>query len=155
GRDSEAVVTWNPSTRIKTVLWRKFSSLAVKRTAASCFLEDRRGQIWIGLSGEGGLMRRRHDYFDCFSHEDGVPPGEITDLYQDRAGTIWVASTEGGLGRVTEITADHPHIATYNRASGLSSDEIWCVTEDRAGRIYAGTARGVDVVNPATYRVVA
>ena len=154
GRDSDAVVTWNPSNRTRTVLWRRFSSSAAKRTAASCFLEDKSGQIWVGLSGEGGLMRRRRDQFDCFSHEDGVPIGEITDLYQDHSGAIWVASTEGGLGRVSEITADHPHIEAYNRASGLTSDEIWCVTEDRGGRIYAGTARGIDVINPATNRVV-
>jgi ligand-binding sensor domain-containing protein/signal transduction histidine kinase len=154
GHDSAAVITWNPSNRTKTLLWHKFDSLATKGTAPSCFLEDRTGQIWVGLSGEGGLLRWRRDHFDSFGREDGVPSGEITSLYLDRTGRIWIASTEGGLGETDDGTADHPRFRTYHRATGLLSDEIWCVTGDRAGRIYAGTAKGVDTVDGATGRVL-
>ncbi|HSU31506.1 MAG TPA: two-component regulator propeller domain-containing protein [Bryobacteraceae bacterium] len=154
GRSSDAIVTWNPSTRTTKVVWRRFGSLGLKNTASSCFVEDETGQIWIGLSGEGGLLRWRRDHFDFFGHEDGVPSGEITDLYRDRSGHIWIASTDGGLGQIADATADHPHFRTYDHATGLSSDEIWCITEDRRGRIYAGTARGIETVDPATNRVL-
>jgi ligand-binding sensor domain-containing protein/two-component sensor histidine kinase len=154
GTDSNAVVTWNPFTRTTKVVWRRFWSPAAKRTAASCFLEDKTGQMWIGLSGEGGLLRWRRDHYDSFGREDGVPSGEITDLYEDRSGHVWVASSEGGIGQLGDIAADHPHIRTYSRTTGLLSDEIWCITEDRAGRIYAGTGRGVDAVDRATSQVV-
>jgi ligand-binding sensor domain-containing protein len=42
----------------------------------------------------------------------------------------------------------------YNQSHGLSSSEIWSLAEDRAGRIYAGTARGVDQLDPSTGRFV-
>jgi signal transduction histidine kinase/streptogramin lyase len=152
--DSNAVVTWNPFTRTTNIVWRKSNSGASKKTMASCFLQHRTGQIWIGLSGEGGVLRSRGDHFDFFGRQDGVPSGEITGLYQDHSNHVWLASTEGGLGKVDDPAADHPHIRTYTRTNGLSSDEIWCITEDQAGRIYVGTGRGVDAVDPATNHVV-
>ncbi len=154
GRGSDAVVTWNLSTRTTRVVWRRLGARGVKNTGSSCFAEDKNGQIWVGLSGEGGLLRCRRDHFDSFGRDDGVPSGEITDLYRDRSGRVWIASTEGGLGVVADVMADHPRFQSYNRAVGLSSDEVWCIAEDRAGRIYAGTARGIDAVDPATHRVL-
>ena len=62
--DSNAVVTWNPFTRTTNIVWRKSNSGASKKTMASCFLQHRTGQIWIGLSGEGGVLRSRGDHFD-------------------------------------------------------------------------------------------
>ena len=52
-----------------------------------------------GLAGEGGLLRWRRDHFDFFGPADGVPPGEITTLYSDHAGHVWIASREGGLAQ--------------------------------------------------------
>lgn len=152
--DSSAVVAWSPSSRTGKVVWREFWSPGSKRKAPSCFLEDGTGQIWIGLSGAGGLLRWRRDHLDYFGRRDGLPYGEITDLYQDRSGQLWAASNEGGLGKLDGIAAEHPDIRVYGRNSGLSSNEIWCITGDRNGRIYAGTGRGVDALDPAANRVV-
>jgi hypothetical protein len=44
-------------------------------------------------------------------------------------------------------------IRVYSHSQGLASSEIWSITEDRKGRIYAGTARGVDRLDPANDRV--
>ena len=38
-------------------------------------------------------------------------------------------------------------------ADGLSSDRIGAITEDRFGRIYVGTERGVDVLDEAGGRI--
>jgi ligand-binding sensor domain-containing protein/two-component sensor histidine kinase len=152
--DAAAVVTWNPATRATKVLWHGLSLSGVRRTAPSCFVEDGQGQVWVGLSGEGGLLRWSGDHVDAFGPTEGVPAGEITDLYADRSNRLWIASSEGGLGQMGDLNAAHPHIRTYSRMTGLSSNEIWCITEDQAGRIYAGTGRGVDALDPAADQVV-
>ena len=38
----------------------------------------------------------------------------------------------------------------YSTAQGLSSNDVECLTEDRWGRIYAGTGHGVDRISPGT-----
>jgi two-component sensor histidine kinase len=66
---------------------------------------------------------------------------------------LWIASTEGGLGRVDDPTQDHPSFVSYTVKEGLSTEQITCVTEDQWGRIYIGTSIGVDRLDPATGRV--
>ncbi|MBI4469925.1 MAG: hypothetical protein HY650_11460 [Acidobacteria bacterium] len=135
------------------------------RTAIS-FRNDRAGKLWIGFS-PSGLVRyspragprggtpqaTRDGQFISFTPEDGVPAGSINDLYIDDAGRLWIASTVGGLARLDDTIANRPSFVTYTTANGLSSNYIYCITEDRFGRLYVGTARGVDRLDPATGRV--
>jgi ligand-binding sensor domain-containing protein len=123
--------------------------------SANAFAQDRFGQIWIGYPSDGPvrLARFRSGRFTLYSEADGVPAGSITALYLDHAGRLWIAAEHGGLGRIDNPRDDNPHLVVYTTAEGLSSDAVHCLTEDRWGRIYAGTSRGVDRIDPDTGRV--
>jgi signal transduction histidine kinase len=54
---------------------------------------------------------------------------------------------------VDDPAADRPHFITYTTAEGLSSDDIFCMTEDQWGHIYVGTGRGLDRLEPETGQV--
>lgn len=115
--------------------------------APTAFREDGAGNLWIGAYS-GGLARYRADSFTLFKEADGVPAGMIRSLYIDRRGRLWIAGSVGGLGRIDDLTAERPSIVTYTTAEGLSSNDVWCITEDQWGRIYAGTGRGLDRLDP-------
>src|SRR5262249_11255722 len=83
---------------------------------------------------------------------DGVPPGEVSSFYLDRSGRFWIAS-EGGLARVDDPASSRPRFTVYTTAHGLSSNWVRCLTEDRWGRLYVGTVRGIDRLEPGTGRV--
>jgi signal transduction histidine kinase/ligand-binding sensor domain-containing protein len=151
--ESLVIARWNPVSETSEIVWRDSSPNYYKRGPSS-FAEDRAGQIWVGMSGQGGLLRWRRDHFESLTSEDGVPPGEVTDLYVDRSGRLWIASGSGGLGMLTDSTADRPTIRAYDRRHGLTTNEVWCVTEDRSGHIYAGTGKGVDAIEFETGRVM-
>jgi len=121
-------------------------------SAPTAFQEDRQGNIWVGFYW-GGLARYRNGKFESFTKADGIPAGMIRALYVDAKGRLWIASTEGGLGRVDDPTQDHPSFVRYTMKEGLSTDQTTCVTEDPWGRIYIGTSIGVDRLDPATGRV--
>ena len=89
----------------------------------------------------------------AFGDKDGVPKGLISDLFVDHAGRLWIAGTDGGLGRVDAPNDLHPQFAVYDNARGLGSNSVQCVTEDNWGRIYAGHGRGVDRLDPETGRI--
>jgi ligand-binding sensor domain-containing protein/signal transduction histidine kinase len=116
------------------------------------FCQDAAGNLWIGSSGSG-LMRYAAGRFTTFTSEDGLPIGWVRALYSDHLGRIWIATSQGGLGRIDETAAEHPRFTTYTIAKGLSSDQANCITEDRWGHIYVGTGRGVDRLDPATGHV--
>ena len=121
-------------------------------SAATAFQEDQNGNVWIGFYW-GDLARYRNGRFELFTRTDGVPAGMIRALYRDHSGRLWIASTEGGLGRIDDPTADHPNFVRYTLKEGLSTDQITCITEDQWGRIYAGTGTGLDRLDPQTGRV--
>jgi ligand-binding sensor domain-containing protein len=119
----------------------------------SSFAEDRAGALWIGFSGDGGLVRYRDGRFTLFTASDGVPSSQIRNMLIDSAGRLWVTTYRGGLSRIDDPAADRPTVFTYTAANGLSSNEVTAVTEDRWGRIYIGTGRGIDRLDSATGRI--
>lgn len=114
---------------------------------ALVFREDHLGALWIGFDVTG-LARYRNGRFEFFTVADGLPKGAINDLNVDRSGRLWIASGEGGLGRIDDPGAPHPRFVTISAAQGLSGNSVHCITEDLSGRIYVGTGHGVDRLEP-------
>jgi ligand-binding sensor domain-containing protein/two-component sensor histidine kinase len=121
---------------------------SVTSALALAFREDRLGALWIGFDIPTGLARYRNGRFEFFTVADGLPAGDIRDLYLDRSGRLWIASAEGGLGRIDDPGAPHPRIVTISAAQGLSGNAVHCITEDLSGKIYVGTGHGVDRLDP-------
>ncbi|MEN3326752.1 MAG: hypothetical protein V7638_1559 [Acidobacteriota bacterium] len=113
-------------------------------TDFTAFVEDHAGNLWIGTSEGGGLLRYRDGKFKRFTTNDGVPPGWVFWLYLDHGGRLWIASQLGGLNRIDDPTAEVLGFAKYTTIDGLSSNNVRSITEDEWGRIYAGTGHGVD-----------
>jgi ligand-binding sensor domain-containing protein/signal transduction histidine kinase len=115
----------------------------------NAFAEDAAGNLWLGMHN-GGLARFRHGRFEFFGEAEGVPRGLVLSLYPDRSGRLWVATRENGAAMVDDPTAERLRVRRYSTADNLSSDNVQCFTEDRWGRIYIGTARGVDRLEPSS-----
>jgi ligand-binding sensor domain-containing protein/signal transduction histidine kinase len=122
-------------------------------TDFSSFCEDRAGDLWIGTSEGGGLLRYSEGKFKRFTSHDGVPPGWIISLYSDCKGRLWIGSQLGGLNRIDDPTADTLRITKYTTRDGLSSNNIRSITDDSWGRIYVGTGHGVDRLDTVTGNV--
>jgi signal transduction histidine kinase/ligand-binding sensor domain-containing protein len=112
--------------------------------------EDSKGRIWASAqvwpSGDGRLMR-----WDPASKAISLG-GSIHELFVDSGGRLWIASVNG-LGLVDNPGSPHFGLRVYNTSDGLASDSIKCIIEDTAGRIYAGTGKGVDRLDPRTGRI--
>ena len=127
---AHALARWERATGT----FRRFTgdSLPVlKSKLASAFGEDGSGRLWIGFADNGGVVR-------CPGREEsgclpvaGAPKGSIHALFVDHANRVWAASSEGGLARLDDPSTDQPRFVSYTAAMGLSSNEVWCLTEDR------------------------
>ena len=117
-----------------------------RQPSPTAFSEAPQGTLWMGFY-MGGVARFRGGRFTTFASADGVPESFVRQLHRDRAGRLWIATTNG-LVRVDDPAAEHPSFITYRTAQGLSSDAVLCITEDQWGRIYVGTGRGVDRLEP-------
>lgn len=139
------IVRWERTTEKFHRYWQK-DGWPSDREGPMDFCEDRAGNLWIGFKG-GGIARLGKGRFRVFTTADGVGAGSIRDLLVDREGRLWIASSGEGLGRTDDPTKEQPQFTAITERDGLSSNETWCIVDDKQGRIYAGTARGLDRID--------
>ena len=120
----------------------------------SAFAEDRAGNVWMGLSNDAGtgnpsgLIRYHQGQFERYVDPGKLTPGWISSMLIDHLGRLWIATASVGLEMVSDPTAAEPRAAQV--PAHLSSVSVRCLAEDRQGRIWAGTARGLDRLDPST-----
>jgi len=122
-------------------------------SVATAIREDRAGNMWLGVWGHD-LVRYRHGKVEVLRKQDGFPDGTVIAIFLDHAGRIWAGTSRGGLVRIDEPDADQIQFRVYSTKNGLSSNNVRAITEDRWGRIYFWTGRGVDRLEPDSGGVV-
>jgi ligand-binding sensor domain-containing protein/signal transduction histidine kinase len=146
GQPFAALCRWERTTgRIHRYSDRRY----LPEAAASAFAEDAAGNLWIGFY-EGELLRYRNGRFQKFSPADGIRAGTIRALHRDRNGALWVATSRGGAARIDDAAGERPRFIRYGMARGLASEQVLSIAEDLDGRLYFGTGRGVDQLDPRT-----
>jgi signal transduction histidine kinase/ligand-binding sensor domain-containing protein len=117
------------------------------------------GSLWIGLHGEGLLYFADRRFIPVRS---SAIPSEITSLFVDREGYLWLRSVRG-VYRVSvtqlracanESTTCSLNVSEYGVADGIPSDatfpqgmaSIWQATD---GELWFATPKGIGVVDPA------
>jgi signal transduction histidine kinase/ligand-binding sensor domain-containing protein len=100
-------------------------------------LRDRDGGVWAGTY-DGGLWHMHQGRTDRFTHSEGLSSDNVLYLFEDREGSIWVA-TRNGLDRFREFA-----VPAITEKQGLSNTFVGSVLQARDGSIWLGTANGLD-----------
>jgi len=112
------------------------------------------GRLWLGFD-DGGIARSAGaGAFERLPVGSGAPQASVGALLFDAAGRLWIATRGAGLGRVDDPGSGRLEGRTLTRADGLASESVYCLVDDRFGRIYAGTGRGIHRVSGDGERVV-
>ena len=142
---------WEPGMDVPKNMANSPGLPSLKGNLPRSFAEDRSGNVWIGLGP--GAARFRDGKFQLYSSKDGLPEGGIQQIYADGRGRLWFASGTNGLARLDHPESDRLAFARYSTAQGLSSNLISTLIEDEYGRMYVGTGRGLDRLDPASTHV--
>ena len=99
-------------------------------------LKDRDGSLWIGTI-ERGLIHIHNGRTETFTQSDGLSGDIVLSLFEDREGSVWVATT-GGLDRFRELP-----VSTLSVRQGLPSDVTSAVLAASDGSVWIGTHDGL------------
>ena len=62
----------------------------------NCWLQDREGNVWLGLGG-GGLVRLRPRHFQILRRPDSAVGAVVRSVCEDAAGAIWLGGSDGKI----------------------------------------------------------
>ena len=113
----------------------------------TALLVDGANRLWVGTlngldrydPGSGTFVH----YRTRVGNERSLAGMEISSLYQDRQGALWVGSEDGGLSRY-DAASDSFIRYQYDpsRPDSLSDNHVLSIVEDREGVLWVGTAAG-------------
>ena len=122
--------------------------------------EDSGGAIWAGTSAglfrfdrdKGETLRAHHDPQD----PNGLGPGYVRAILEDREGRMWVGTGEGGLHRIdrdARVLQRFTH--DPSDPASLSDNYVTVLREDHRGTLWVGTrSGGLNALDPESGRAV-
>src|SRR5687768_12514255 len=91
----------------------------------------------------------RPKYYPGISSEsDKLSSKNVSTLYQDSKGRLWIGTSDGGLNGLdpqTGIFTIYQHME--DGPTTISSDRVTAITEDRNGDLWIGTKKGLNLFN--------
>ena len=114
-----------------------FTSLPYGDINAIC--EDKEGYYWLGLNS-GGIRKTLEIVAEYDKQVLGTPNAVIVGAYCAKDGTLWFGTWEGGLIRYRDGQWKTYMVGTPG--SGLTTNNVWSITEDLWGNIWVGLLGG-------------
>jgi signal transduction histidine kinase/ligand-binding sensor domain-containing protein len=100
------------------------------------------GSVWIGTLG--GLVLWRDRVVRVWTERDGLADDVVWSILPGRDSSVYLGTAHGVSvlrdGRFRTIDARGPR-------ARLTNDTVYCLLEDGAGRVYASTNRGVNILD--------
>jgi signal transduction histidine kinase/ligand-binding sensor domain-containing protein len=101
-------------------------------------LRDHDGGLWIGALVQRGLLHIDKGRTDRFTQAEGLSGRSVTSFFEDREGSIWVATGEG-----LDLFRDFA-IPTFSDQQGFSSRGMFSIVAARDGSLWLGTSDGLN-----------
>ena len=138
------------------------SSVAPETTWATVSLDPRlvppgsmvtsaAGALWMGTHSQ--LARLKDDTTQIFPAQKGLPDTFVRALFLDSRGWLWIGTFNGGVSVARAPDSPQPTFENYSPSQGLASRYVNSIAEDRFGRMYFVTGRGLDRLDPQTGQI--
>jgi signal transduction histidine kinase/ligand-binding sensor domain-containing protein/DNA-binding response OmpR family regulator len=121
-----------------------------------CFAASKGNYLWVGTKNglnklklseinEKPIEEITHYYHDVADSSSLIYP-HVYSLLEDKNGSLWVGTTEGGLSRMDAQSNSFKNYYADEREGSISSRAIMTIYEDKEGQLWLGTwAHGLNL----------
>jgi signal transduction histidine kinase/CheY-like chemotaxis protein/streptogramin lyase len=97
-----------------------------------------------------GLARQVNQTWEMVKSEDGLTTNDISNVMQDREGSVWLGLLGTGLAR----WLGYNEWQSWSEREGLSRESVWSIARDIRGRLWVGTQFGLNYAEEVNGRLV-
>ena len=97
-----------------------------------------------------GLMRKTATGWELIDAEQGITSNDISAVFQDREGSVWLGLLGSGLAR----WLGYGEWQSWTAHEGLSRESVWSITRDGSGRMWVGTQFGLNYAEEKSGRLL-
>ncbi len=101
-----------------------------------CAVADAEGAIYFG--GSQGITKFTGSQLVNYTAEQGLPSSEVTVLYIDSTGKLYIGTYEHGIS-----VFDGSTFRNFDKSKGLVHNTIWGFWEDTSGALWVATRGGL------------
>ena len=114
---------------LKPFLSPNFSS---ETLTVNTLLIDHQGNLWVGTDNQG-IYRMHGAEVDHFSSADGLSSDDVSHIFEDREGNLWIATSKG-IDMFRDL-----RVISISKREGLSAGGVESVLSARDGTVWVGS----------------
>lgn len=143
-----------PAVAQSSTMARLTTADGLSQSTIHAVLKDRRGFMWIATSD--GLDRYDGYDFVAYKHDPSDPNtpsgNNVTCLFEDDDGTLWLCTANAGVDRFDPDTGTFTHFRHRpDDPRSLSSNDASVIQAAGDGRLWVGTQQnGLNLLDPAS-----
>ena len=111
---------------------------SIPEDALTLLFLDKEGTVWVGTENSG-LLCFKENRFSVYPGSSDLARHEVYAFSETADGAVWVATASG----VYRIDRKSSEIRRFSKIDGLPADDVYGLTVDQQGRLWAGTGRGL------------
>lgn len=102
----------------------------------SYITEDRKNHLWI--CSDNGLVSMTTDNVKVYTTKDGLPGNKVRHVYEDKEGTLWISTYDGGIARLK-----NKRFFAFNESEKIIDNFTSCIVEDDDNHFWISSNRGI------------
>ena len=111
--------------------------------------EDQYGAVWIGAADRNTPLHKLKNGVLTSFQIKGLPNAAISAVCEDRAGNLWIGTTDGKLSQY-----QNGQLNIFGEAEGLVVKSVTRIYEDREGNIWLGSDEGLFLARKKSVKVL-
>lgn len=127
------------------------SANSLSSNIISSILGDASDNLWVGTEAEGlNYINFKDQKITRYVHTDlpnSIGSNLVKSIFRDHANVLWIGFYNGGIN---QWAGGNRFLRFHTKNSGLSSDNVTCISEDSTGNLWIGHQEsGINILGPS------
>jgi len=131
---------------VSFLVFNKDNGAPLPSNVVTCVYENKDGGMWIGTD-KGLAMIKKGKISGGFNFP--IPIDMIFKIYQGSNGKLWIGTNGNGVFLLRGDRQTH-----FNQKNGLSNNFVRSIIEDRTGRLWIGTRKGLNLYKDGKFEIL-